>query len=94
MGKKRRRRKKRQGGATTQGRRYKAPERPLVWTEGHDNYNFAGEYRAREVEFGHGRAKSKEWNDEEARRLKGELRKLRRIRKRNPDLFDRDAIKP
>lgn len=61
---------------------------PLVHSLDYDNP--AAEYESRQVEFGHGRAKSKEWNDEIARSLRGELR---RARKQKPDWTDRFALK-
>lgn len=61
---------------------------PLVHSLDYDNP--VAEYESRQVEFGHGRAKSKEWNDEIARSLRGELR---RARKQKPDWTDRFALK-
>ncbi|MBO7131881.1 hypothetical protein J6V85_01260 [Candidatus Saccharibacteria bacterium] len=66
----------------------KKSTKPLVHSLDYDNP--AAEYESRQVEFGHGRAKSKEWNDEIARSLKGELR---RARKQKPDWTDRFALK-
>ena len=53
----------------------------------------ANEYESRQVEFGHGRTKSKEWNDETARGLKSELRTARKLQKSDPNTFDRFAMK-
>ena len=69
------------------------PGRSLIKNHNNDYHNFAGEYRAREVEFGHGRAKSKEWNTDRARELKRGLRELRQLRRDDPNLFDRGAMK-
>ena len=50
----------------------------------------ANEYESRQVEFGHGRAKSKEWNDEIAKEFQKELTEARRHK---PDWTDRFALK-
>lgn len=55
-----------------------------------DNNDLASEYETRSVEFGHGRKKSLEWNDEIAKSLQKELRKRQR---KKPDWTDRFAIK-
>ena len=47
------------------------------------------EYESRQVEFGHGRAKSKEWNDEVARKFQKEIKGTCRKR----DWTDRFALK-
>lgn len=47
------------------------------------------EYESRQVEFGHGRAKSKEWNDEVARKFQKELKGYHRKK----DWTDRFALK-
>ena len=53
-------------------------------------YNdLASEYEFRQVEFGHGRAKSKEWNDEIARKFQKEMQGYHRKR----DWTDRFALK-
>ncbi len=54
-----------------------------------DYNNPIAEYESRQVEFGHGRAKSKEWNDEIARKFQKELKSSRRKR----DWTDRFALK-
>ena len=58
-----------------------------------DYNDLAGEYESRQLEFGHGRAKSKEWNDEIAKELRNELRAARKLQKRDPNTFDRFAMK-
>lgn len=68
-------------------------EKPLVNTKGNDSYNFAGEYSARNVEFGHGRQKSLEWNDVKAFNLQKELQRLRDLKESDPNTFDREAMK-
>lgn len=60
---------------------------PLVHSLGYDNP--AAEYESRQVEFGHGRAKSREWNDEIARKFQKELKSSRR----KSDWTDRFALK-
>ena len=50
------------------------PTEPLVHSLDYDNP--VAEYESRQVEFGHGRAKSKEWNDEIARKFQKELMHL------------------
>lgn len=55
-----------------------------------DYNNPIAEYESRQVEFGHGRAKSKEWNDEVAREFQKELRQNH---KQKPDWTDRFALK-
>lgn len=60
---------------------------PLVHSLDYDNP--VAEYESRQVEFGHGRAKSKEWNDEIARKFQKELKSYRRKR----DWTDRFALK-
>ena len=72
---------------------YFSEEKPLIGFDGKDMYDFAGEYAAREVEFGHGRRKSDEWNNTAAFDLHRELEKLRSIRKNDPNTFDRGAMK-
>lgn len=54
-----------------------------------DYNNPIAEYESRQVEFGHGRAKSKEWNDEIARKFQKELKSSRR----KHDWTDRFALK-
>lgn len=49
---------------------------PLVHSLDYDNP--VAEYESRQVEFGHGRTKSKEWNDEIARKFQKELKSSRR----------------
>ena len=61
---------------------------PLVHSLDYDNP--AAEYESRQVEFGHGRAKSKEWNDEVAREFQKELKQTH---KQKPDWTDRFALK-
>ena len=51
-----------------------------VGAKNKDFYDFAGEYQARNVEYGHGRKKSREWNDQAALNLKDELAELKRLR--------------
>lgn len=60
---------------------------PLVHSLDYDNP--VAEYESRQVEFGHGRAKSKEWNDEIARKFQKELKSSRR----KHDWTDRFALK-
>ena len=60
---------------------------PLVHSLEYNNP--IAEYESRQVEFGHGRAKSKEWNDEIARKFQKELKSS--IRKH--DWTDRFALK-
>ena len=45
-----------------------------------DYYDFAGEYEARNVEYGHGRKRNREWNDKTALNLKKELDEIRKMR--------------
>ena len=54
-----------------------------------DHSSPASEYESRQVEFGHGRAKSKEWNDEIARKFQKELKGHHRKK----DWTDRFALK-
>ena len=56
--------------------------KPLVNNSGNDMHNFAGEYEARNVEFGHGRKKSEEWNDRSAFDLKDKLKEEREAREK------------
>lgn len=56
--------------------------KPLVKNSGNDMHNFAGEYEARNVEFGHGRRKSDEWNDRLAFDLKNKLKEEREAREK------------
>ncbi len=72
---------------------YFGEEKPLINSDGKDMYDLAGEYAAREVEFGHGRRKSDEWNNAAALDLRRELDKLRSIQKNDPNTFDRGAMK-
>ena len=65
----------------------------LFSTKGQDAYNFAGEYSARNVEHGHGRRKSLEWNDSRALDLEAELKNLHKLQEDDPNTFDRFAIK-
>ena len=55
-----------------------------------DHSSPAAEYESRQVEFGHGRAKSKEWNDKIAKDFQKELTEARRHK---PDWTDRFALK-
>lgn len=65
----------------------KKSTKPLVHSLDYDNP--AAEYESRQVEFGHGRAKSKEWNDEIARKFQKELKG----RHKKKDWTDRFALK-
>ncbi len=49
----------------------------------------ANEYESRQVEFGHGRTKSKEWNDEIAKKFQKEIKSYHKKR----DWTDRFALK-
>lgn len=73
--------------------RQHAKTKPIYDNRGNDAYNFAGEYSARNVEYGHGRKKTDEWNDSTAYDLNKELDKLRKIQKEDPNTFDRGAMK-
>ncbi len=73
--------------------RQHAKTKPIYDSRGNDAYNFAGEYSARNVEYGHGRRKTDEWNDDTALVLSEELNKLRKIQKEDPNTFDRGAMK-
>lgn len=68
-------------------------EKPLLNSDGKDMYDFAGEYESRNVEYGHGRRKSDEWNNNAALDLKRELDNLRRAQRDDPNTFDRGAMK-
>lgn len=74
-------------------KKYSKKNKPLVDTRNSDTYNFVGEYNARNVEFGHGRRKSAEWNDDKAIELQKTLNSLRQLRKTDPNIFDREAMK-
>jgi|GEM_PF-5173948 hypothetical protein len=78
---------------TTSRPKQSSKSKPIYDSRGNDSYNFAGEYSARNVEYGHGRRKSDEWNDSAAYDLKKELDKLWQIRKDDPNTFDRQAMK-
>ena len=65
----------------------KKSTKPLVHSL--DYNNPAAEYESRQVEFGHGRTKSKEWNDEIARQFQKEIRTHHKKR----DWTDRFALK-
>lgn len=67
--------------------------KPIYDARGNDAYNFAGEYSARNVEYGHGRRKTDEWNDATAYDLNNKLNELRKIQKADPNTFDRGAMK-
>lgn len=67
--------------------------KPLINSKNNDAYNFAGEYSARNVEFGHGRQKSQEWNIEAAKSLRAELEHLKKLHHDDPNTFDRGAMK-
>ncbi len=67
--------------------------KPIYDARGNDAYNFAGEYSARNVEYGHGRRKTDEWNDATAYDLNNKLDELRKIQKVDPNTFDRGAMK-
>lgn len=73
--------------------RQRARTKPIYDTRGNDAYNFAGEYSARNVEYGHGRRKTDEWNDATAYDLNNRLNELRKIQKVDPNTFDRGAMK-
>lgn len=73
--------------------RQRAKTKPIYDTRGNDAYNFAGEYSARNVEYGHGRRKTDEWNDTTAYDLNNKLNELRKIQKEDPNTFDRGAMK-
>ena len=68
-------------------------EKPLVNSDGKDMYDFAGEYESRNVEYGHGRRKSDEWNNMAALDLRRELDNLRKVQRDDPNTFDRGAMK-
>lgn len=55
-----------------------------------DSNDPVSEFKARNVEFGHGRKKSQEWNDAVAKNFQKELEQ---IRKEKPDWTDRFALK-
>ena len=48
---------------------------------------------SRKNEFGHGRKRTLEWNDNKARELKDSLSSLRKLRESDPNTFDRGAMK-
>lgn len=48
---------------------------------------------SRKNEFGHGRKRNLEWNDNKARELKESLSSLRKLQKFDPNTFDRGAMK-
>ena len=52
----------------------------IIANEGDYMYNLAGEYEVRNVEFGHGRRKTNEWNDKVAFGLKDKLKEEREAR--------------
>ena len=58
-----------------------------------DQYDLAGQDIVRNVEYGHGRRKSDEWNDEAAYDFNRELHYLKRKRIDDPNEFDRQAMK-
>ena len=68
-------------------------EKPLINSDGKDMYDFAGEYESRNIEYGHGRRKSDEWNNMAALDLKRELDNLRKVQRDDPNTFDRGAMK-
>ena len=74
---------------TTKQKKTKA----LISTKNSDYHNYAGEYEARNVEFGHGRTRNKEWNDSEALKWQKDIEKLRKQQKEDPNTFDRFAMK-
>ena len=67
--------------------------KPIYNSQGNDAYNLAGEYSARNIEYGHGRRKTEEWNDAAAFDLNKELGRLREIQRKDPNTFDRGAMK-
>ena len=81
------------GRKTPSNPRTSAKNKPIYNSSGNDAYNFASEYEARNVEYGHGRRKSDEWNDATAHDLEKELNRLRQIQKEDPNTFDRQAMK-
>ena len=68
--------------AKKQKRLWSDGAKPLINYEGEDMYNLAGEYEARNVDFGHGRRKSDEWNDRSAFDLKDKLKEEREAREK------------
>ena len=60
---------------------------------GKDHYDFAGEYEARNIEFGHGRKKSQEWKGVLISGQGGSIGKMQRLRQEDPNVFDRQAMK-
>ena len=58
-----------------------------------DYNNPISTYKSREIEYGHGRAKSKEWNDEEAKKLRLDIEKMSSIKRTDPNTLDRFAMK-
>ena len=77
----------------TRTTRTQSKNKPIYDNRGNDAYDFAGEYSAHNVEYGHGRRKSDEWNNSVALDLKHELDNLRKIQKDDPNTFDHGAMK-
>ena len=58
-----------------------------------DNDNFASQQFVRDIEYGHGRKRTAEWNNTIARNFRKELNQLRQKQKEDPNTFDRGAMK-
>lgn len=67
--------------------------KPLHDTTGKDYYDFAGEYASRNVEFGHGRKKSKEWQGVHLSGTGGSIQHMKKLMRDDPNTFDRQAMK-
>lgn len=67
--------------------------RPLYNPEGKDLYDLAGEYQARNIQFGYGRKKSKEWKGAIYSGTGGSISYIRRLQHEDPNVLDRQAMK-
>lgn len=64
-----------------------------ISAQNYDPHDLASQDMARNIEYGHGRRKSDEWNNKAAVKLNKEIEELKKMRFDDPNQFDRQAMK-
>ena len=64
-----------------------------ISAQNYDTYDLAGQDMARNIEYGHGRRKTDEWNSYVAAKFSKEIEELKKRRLDDPNEFDRQAMK-
>ncbi len=64
-----------------------------ISAQNYDTNDLVGQDMTRNIEYGHGRRKSDEWNNKVAVKLNKEIEELKKMRFDDPNQFDRQAMK-